>query len=98
MVAGLAADPLLIWPNHVGAELVEDLKGGFVAGKPNLAPELCGRHAGRLAGDTVPAVSPVSRRHFRQRKTPGRLVKRNGSPTVWQWRQTNPSPHRAFSR
>ncbi len=26
---------------------------------------------------TVPAVSPVSRRHFRQRKTPGRLVKRN---------------------
>ena len=47
---------------------------------------------------TVPAVSPVSRRHFRQRKTPGRLVKRNGSAAVWQWGQTNPSPRRAFSR
>ena len=42
MVAGLAADAVLIRPNHTSAELVEDLKGGFVTGKPDLALELCG--------------------------------------------------------
>jgi hypothetical protein len=97
--------------NHAGAELVEDLKGGFVTGKPDLALELCGGHARGLAGHqigrpephaqrrmrsmTVPAVSPE---HFRQRKMPGRLVKRNGAPAVWQWGQTKLSPHRAFSK
>ena len=29
---------------------------------------------------TVPTVNPVSRRHLRQRKTPGRFAKRNGFP------------------
>ena len=33
MVAGLPADAL-IRPNHTSAELVEDLKGGFVTGNP----------------------------------------------------------------
>ena len=31
---------------------------------------------------TVPTVNPVSRRHLRQRKTPGRFAKRNGSPAA----------------
>ena len=99
MLAGLAADPVPVRPNHASAELVEDLKGGLVAGEPDLALELFSRHAERLAGNqigrqshtpsgvwlrsmTVPAVSLVSRRHFRQRKTPGRPVKRNGSPAA----------------
>jgi len=116
VIAGSAADPFLIRSNHTGAELVENLKGGFVTGKPNLALEQCGGHARVLAGHqigrpehhtlsgvwvrsmTVPAVSPVSQRHFRQRETPGRLVKRNGAPAVWQWGQTKLSPYRAFSK
>ena len=31
---------------------------------------------------TVPTVNAVSRRHLRQRKTPGRFAKRNGSPAA----------------
>ena len=40
VIAGSAADPILIRSNHAGAELVEDLKGGFVTGKPDLALEI----------------------------------------------------------
>ena len=39
----------------------------------------------------------VSWRHLRQRRTPGRVAMRKGSPAAWQCGQTKPSPHRAFS-
>ena len=76
MVAGLAADAVLIRPNHTSAELVEDLKGGFVTGKPDLALELCGRHAGRLAGNQIGRPEPYAQRrmgalHDRPRRQPG---------------------------
>ena len=42
--------------------------------------------------------SPVFWRHLRQRRTPGRFSKWNGSPAVPQCGQAKPSPQRAFSR
>ena len=63
VIAGSAADPILIRSNHAGAELVEDLKGGFVTGKPDLALELCGGHAGGLTGHQIGRPEP----HAQQR-------------------------------
>ena len=51
-----------------------------------------------LRSITVPTVSPVFWRHLRQRRTPGRFSKWNGSPAVPQCGQAKPSPQRAFSR
>ena len=99
VLAGPAADPVLIRAHHPRAELVEDLERRLVARQAKLSPKLHGRHAGCLAGHqigrpkpslsgvcrramTVPTVNPVSRRHLRQRKTPGRFAKRNGSPAA----------------
>ena len=47
---------------------------------------------------TVPAVRRVSRRHFRQRSTPGRVVIRYGSPEAPQCGQVNSPPHLMRSR
>jgi len=76
VIAGSAADPILIRSNHAGAELVEDLKGGFVTGKPDLALELCGGHAGGLAGHQIGRPEPHAQRrmgalHDRACRQPG---------------------------
>ena len=47
-----------------------------------------------LRSITVPTVSPVFWRHLRQRRTPGRFSKWNGSPAVPQCGQAKPSPQR----
>ena len=52
------------------------LKAGFVTGKPDLALELCGRHAGRLAGNQIGRPEPYAQRrmgalHDRPRRQPG---------------------------
>ena len=75
-LAGPAADPVLIRAHHPRAELVEDLERRLVARQAKLSPKLHERAM------TVPTVNPVSRRHLRQRKTPGRFAKRNGSPAA----------------
>ncbi len=46
VLAKPAANPILIWSNHTGTQLVQDLESGFVTRKPDLALELHGRHAG----------------------------------------------------
>jgi hypothetical protein len=59
-----AADAILIRSNHGGAELVENLKGGFVARKPDLALELRRRHARRLASDQIGRPKPHAQRRM----------------------------------
>ncbi len=61
---------------------------------------LDGTGDGNLVVNTTafPTVSPVFWRHLRQRRTPGRFSKWNGSPAVPQCGQAKPSPQRAFSR
>src|SRR5579859_1411081 len=51
----LAADAIAFWPDHPGAEFVEDLKGGFVTGQAKLPLELKGGLAGRLGRHQVTA-------------------------------------------
>src|SRR4249920_2114370 len=50
VIAGPAADPVLIRAHHPRAELVEDLERCLVARQAKLSPKLHGRHAGCLAG------------------------------------------------
>src|SRR4249920_3450635 len=50
VLAGPAADPVLIRAHHPRAELVEDLERRLVARQAKLSPKLHGRHAGCLAG------------------------------------------------
>ena len=64
MVAAFAADPIPAGPNHAGAELVEDLKGSLVTGKPNLALELRSGHAGRLTGNQIGRPEPQAQRRM----------------------------------
>jgi len=35
-----AANAIAIWPNHSGAQLMKNLKGGLITGKPQLALKL----------------------------------------------------------
>ena len=107
MVLGLSTDPVLVGPHH-GAER------GRLSAKDQVAAETARRTCRGLTGDqisgpepdvqrsvgsiTVPTVSPVFWRHLRQRRTPGRFSKWNGSPAVPQCGQAKPSPQRAFSR
>jgi hypothetical protein len=42
MLATPAADPVLIWADHPGAELVEDLEDSFVARHTELSLKLRG--------------------------------------------------------
>lgn len=56
----LAADPVLVGTHLVGAQLVEYLESSLVTRQPELALELDGRHAWRLAG--IQVRSPESDR------------------------------------
>jgi hypothetical protein len=64
MLAGPTTDPVLVGPHHGRAELVENAKGGLVAREPELALELHGGHAGRLAGDEVSGPEPYAQRRM----------------------------------
>jgi hypothetical protein len=52
------ADTVLIGPHHARAEFVQNLEGGLITGQPELALELHGGHAGRLAGNKVCCPEP----------------------------------------
>ena len=105
-------DPVAIRPHHGCAELVQDAEGGLVPAQSELSLKLYRGHALRLTGDqtggllkgvrlramTVPTVNPVWRRQARQVSTPGRVARRQGSPTTPQRGQANPSPQRDLSR
>jgi hypothetical protein len=54
----IAADSLTLRPDHTGAELVKDLKGGFITGKAQLPLKLESGLAGRLCCHQVSAPEP----------------------------------------
>src|SRR5271168_2532413 len=56
------ADTVLIGPHHARTEFVQNLEGGLITGQPELALELHGRHAGRLAGNKVCCPEPRRKR------------------------------------
>ena len=60
----LAADPVLVGAHHACAQLMKYLKSGFVARQPELALELDGRHAGRLAGNQIRSPEPDRKRRM----------------------------------
>ena len=62
---GLAPDPILVRAHHAGAQLVENLKGRFVARQPELPLELDGRHSGCMAGNQVGRPEPNRERRVR---------------------------------
>ena len=62
---GLAPDPILVRAHHASAQLVENLKGRFVARKPELPLELDGRHSGCLAGNQIRRPEPNRERSVR---------------------------------
>jgi len=80
--------PLKLHRRHAGSIRRDEV------GRPKPTPE----SGVRVRSMTVPAVRPVSRRHFRQRSTPGRLAKRNGEPVSPQAGQVKPSAQRMRSR
>ena len=53
-----AANAVTLWPDHTRAELVKDLKGGFIAGKAQLPLKLERGLAGRLRCHQVSAPKP----------------------------------------
>src|SRR5260221_2439135 len=55
------ADTVLIGPHHACSEFVQNLEGGLITGRPELALELHGGHAGRLAGNKVCCPEPTSK-------------------------------------
>lgn len=61
-----AADPVLVGPNHTGAQLVEYLESGFVARQPELALELHRRHPCGLAGNQISRPKPYLKRRVRE--------------------------------
>ena len=61
----LAADTILIRAHHGGAQLVENLKGCFVARQSELALELDSRHTGCMAGNQVRRPKPNRERRVR---------------------------------
>ena len=60
VLAGPAADPVLIRAHHPRAELVEDLERRLVARQAKLSPKLHGRHAGCLAGHQSSHIAPLA--------------------------------------
>jgi hypothetical protein len=58
----LSANRIALWTNHTGAELVEYLKGRFVATESKLALELNGGLARNLRGHEVCAPEPCRER------------------------------------
>ena len=64
--AGLA-DAVPIRSHHTGAELVQNLKGSLVPAQSELALELGGAHAGRVAGDEIRRPKPRGQRRMRAR-------------------------------
>ena len=67
MLAGPAADPVLIRAHHPRAEFVEDLERRLVARQAKLSPKLHGRHAGCLAGHQIGRPKPYAQRRVRAR-------------------------------
>ena len=67
VLAGPAADPVLIRAHHPRAELVEDLERRLVARQAKLSPKLHGRHAGCLAGHQLGRLKPYAQRRVRAR-------------------------------
>ena len=67
VLAGPAADPVLIRAHHPRAELVEDLERRLVARQAKLSPKLHGRHAGCLAGHQIGRPKPYAQRRLRAR-------------------------------
>ena len=67
VLAGPAADPVLIRAHHPRAELVEDLERRLVARQAKLSPKLHGRHAGCLAGHQIGRPKPYAQRRVRAR-------------------------------
>lgn len=65
VLSGVASNPILVRADHASAQLVENLKGRFVARQPELPLELDGRHAGRLASDQVGCPEPHRERCVR---------------------------------
>jgi hypothetical protein len=54
----LAPDAVPLWPDHAGTELVQDLEGGFITRKPELALELERGLAGRLGCHQITGPKP----------------------------------------
>jgi hypothetical protein len=54
----LAPNAVPLWPDHAGPELMQDLKGGFIAGEAQLALELKGRLARRLGCHQITSPKP----------------------------------------
>jgi hypothetical protein len=67
VLAGPAADPVLIRAHHPRAELVENLERRFVARQAKLSLKLHGRHAGCLAGNQIGRPKPYAQRRVRAR-------------------------------
>ena len=67
VLAGPAADPVLIRAHHPRAELVEDLERRLVARQAKLSPKLHGRHAGCLAGHQIGRPKPYAQRRVQAR-------------------------------
>ena len=63
--AEFPADPVLIWADHTGTQLVEYLEGSFVTGQSKLPLKLDSRYAGCLTGDQVGCPEPY--REWRMR-------------------------------
>jgi hypothetical protein len=64
MILGRAADPVTIRSDHSGAQFVQKLERGFVAGNVKLPLELHGRHSRRHAGNEIGAPEPSRDRHL----------------------------------
>jgi hypothetical protein len=59
------ADAILVGAHHAGAQLVQDLEGGFIARQSQLALELYRRHTGCLGRHQVSAPEPYRKRGMR---------------------------------
>lgn len=62
MAVTVSTDSIPVRAHHASPQLVEDLEGGFIAGKAKLPLELCGAHSGREAGDKVSTPKPNGKR------------------------------------
>ncbi len=63
--SGCTPDPILIGPHHGDTQLVENLKGCFVARQPELALELNCRDVRCLTGDEIGRPKPYRERRVR---------------------------------
>ena len=76
MLPAPASNPVLIGMHHARTELMQNAEGGFITGKTDLALELCGRHAGCLAGNKISRPKPhaewrMGTLHNRSHRQPG---------------------------